>query len=694
MNDADSATSAPAPTMSTDKSPEMSSDIASSSSALADTSFASSSSLDTSSISNGDSFSDAVAQGASYDRASSQEEQASASYEASAGEQASASYETSVESQASDSYEASASANGDSLSAERLTSSEHTKIMRQGEEVPNLVGSSDDYAGPSVSATEGEETLDTLSEDEVSHEGFALDDAPAIKELNSNTTAPDLNNVMPSPVSGMSSGIVASSSEPNQDPSSYAPDNAHGKPNFTDDVIYDFKSAGEALCYYREQRGYSKQQVAAMIQTRVTTVADLEHDRLNTSTDASFAVPTIVKYCAILNIDNRVVLNLYHQNIAEQLSVKHLSSPPPKSHAGRNWALIVLVIALASGGYFIFSPSDDDKASGQLALEQEGLSGSLTYDGNGGFTSNTAANDTLAAGQGAIGNATNFANSATADNMAASGNLASLDNLATTENPAHIGDRAQTSLDTATSTNTSASALNGSLAFNQESSFNERATNAAAAATADKNRVAQAASHEAELAKQAKSANAPNSLVLANNRPQAAPALASADTKSNNLALAATKAKEQAEAQAKELAEVKAKELAVAQAKEQAEAKAKELALTGAPKAQEKANPKAPELKSKLKDVSKQVKIENRDALGSLNRVQIKVLADVALKVMGENGKVLRSGTFKAGDEIDITGIPPITVQISDTKAVRISYSGGTVATPKAEQATFKLPMR
>ena len=102
----------------------------------------------------------------------------------------------------------------------------------------------------------------------------------------------------------------------------------------------------------------------------------------------------------------------------------------------------------------------------------------------------------------------------------------------------------------------------------------------------------------------------------------------------------------------------------------------------------------APELNAKLKNVSSRVKIVNRDALGSLNRVSIEVTGPVAIKVMDSNNKVLASGSYKSGDRVSATGIPPLTVQVSDTQAVRISYSGGKLEMPKDQQVQFELPMR
>ena len=102
----------------------------------------------------------------------------------------------------------------------------------------------------------------------------------------------------------------------------------------------------------------------------------------------------------------------------------------------------------------------------------------------------------------------------------------------------------------------------------------------------------------------------------------------------------------------------------------------------------------APELNAKLKNVSSRVKVVNREGLGSLNRVSIDVTGPVAIKVMDSNNKVLASGTYKRGDRVSATGIPPLTVQVSDTQAVSISYKGGKLEMPKDQQVQFELPMR
>lgn len=99
-------------------------------------------------------------------------------------------------------------------------------------------------------------------------------------------------------------------------------------------------------------------------------------------------------------------------------------------------------------------------------------------------------------------------------------------------------------------------------------------------------------------------------------------------------------------------------------------------------------------LSNSLRDISSSVRlVGKRDPFESLNSVTIKVLQDVSLKVTG-NGRVLKSGDFKAGQTLKVLGIPPIKVSASDTKKIRVSYLGTTVATPAAKQVTFTLPQK
>ena len=124
-------------------------------------------------------------------------------------------------------------------------------------------------------------------------------------------------------------------------------------------------------------------------------------------------------------------------------------------------------------------------------------------------------------------------------------------------------------------------------------------------------------------------------------------------------------------------------------------------AVTEAPKAQVKTEQKtepapaqAVKLSANLRDVSSSVRLAGRiDPLESLNSVTVKVLSDVSLKITG-SGKVLKEGSFKAGQTIKVMGIPPLRVSVADPSKIRVTYRGASVSVPRSSQVTFTLPQR
>jgi len=121
--------------------------------------------------------------------------------------------------------------------------------------------------------------------------------------------------------------------------------------------------------------------------------------------------------------------------------------------------------------------------------------------------------------------------------------------------------------------------------------------------------------------------------------------------------------------------------------------------VTETPKAQVKTEPKveaaqATKLSANLRDVSSSVRLSGRvDPLESLNSVTVKVLSDVSLKITG-SGRVLKEGSFKAGQTIKVMGIPPLKVSVADPSKIRVTYRGASVSVPHSSQVTFTLPQR
>ena len=101
-----------------------------------------------------------------------------------------------------------------------------------------------------------------------------------------------------------------------------------------------------------------------------------------------------------------------------------------------------------------------------------------------------------------------------------------------------------------------------------------------------------------------------------------------------------------------------------------------------------------PKLSSNLRDISSAAKLSGREGLASLNNVSVIIKAPVSLQISDSRGKVLVSGSYKAGDRVSATGIPPLKVAVTDTSSVTVNYMGGTIAVPATKQATFTLPNR
>ena len=102
----------------------------------------------------------------------------------------------------------------------------------------------------------------------------------------------------------------------------------------------------------------------------------------------------------------------------------------------------------------------------------------------------------------------------------------------------------------------------------------------------------------------------------------------------------------------------------------------------------------APALSGNLQDVSSRVSVRNRDGLASLNSASIAIRGKVFLRITDSRGKVLASGNYDTGDNVRVTGIPPIKVEVTDSSRINISYMGGTLVVPAARQVSFTLPQR
>ena len=394
----------------------------------------------------------------------------------------------------------------------------------------------------------------------------------------------------------------------------------------------DLKTAGQILRYHRQRAGLSIKEVADSIQARATSIADIEADRLNTPSVVRMVSQQVIAYARLLKLDDGEIYRLYLQGIKEPVTIEHVTvkRPSPDRRMNRIWLIVVLMIVIATAGYFVFGGKEDEEPSGALPEQSLDLS-----------------HDTSAA-------------------------------LVTSDSKLTVGSEAPVVIE------------------------EQPAADAPQVMVVDENTAKATAQQYALQQMQAQQAQAhaqeptsqPEALVLPEGVAHEPVAAASSETSASSSAATVT-------APAPVVEEVEpVAPVATVDTSPQTELPEDKAVLTPSRPAtnpstgEEPVATKDPELKASLQDISRQVKVKNRDGLASLNRAEIHVSKPVALEVTDGLGKTVRSGVFTAGDVVKITAIPPIVVKLSDTSSVQISYMGGTIALPQAQQVRFELPQR
>lgn len=404
------------------------------------------------------------------------------------------------------------------------------------------------------------------------------------------------------------------------------------------DNIENLKTAGQVLRYHRQRMGMSIKEVADALKARPTTIANIESDLLNTPNVQNMVGRQVILYADLLGLNPKEVHDLYLQGIKEDVVIEHVTVPRPRTdrRMNRTWLVVVLMIVVATAGYFVFGGKEDAPSSAQGSLNEAALD---------------ASHDTSAA-------------LVTSDAKLTVGNNAP---VVIEEEPA--ADAPQVMV------------VDENTAKATEQQYNLKQMEAAAAAAAkdlapqpEALLLPEGVAHEPETQVET---NVPevDSKLVASEPEVSAPERPSNAVKSEPVATPAPVVTEAAAAEAS--------------APQEPAVTKEEAAQEAAPKPAAK-----PELAASLKNISSSVKVVGRDGLASLNRAEIAVTAPVALEVIDGSGKRVRSGVFDAGDVVKITAIPPIVVKLSDTSAVKISYMGGTIALPAGKQVRFELPQR
>ena len=138
----------------------------------------------------------------------------------------------------------------------------------------------------------------------------------------------------------------------------------------------DLKTAGQILRYHRQRAGLSIKEVADSIQARATSIADIEADRLNTPSVVRMVSQQVIAYARLLKLDDGEIYRLYLQGIKEPVTIEHVTvkRPSPDRRMNRIWLIVVLMIVIATAGYFVFGGKEDEAPSGALPEQSFDLS--------------------------------------------------------------------------------------------------------------------------------------------------------------------------------------------------------------------------------------------------------------------------------------------------------------------------------
>ena len=419
------------------------------------------------------------------------------------------------------------------------------------------------------------------------------------------------------------------------------PDKIPVAPSLADNEVPN--CPGAILMHAREMLGLSLSEVSRRLNLRINTVSDLEHDRLNQPTAVPFASVHIANYAKLVDIDPDYLVKLYKDKVMQTVQTQALNARvlQKSSNSGmisKKFLFAVLgiaVVAIIAVGVIAFEMgSSKAKSTGSLVIEDNVQA---QEDTDGSLTLDTENSKVK----------TNVLEETPAPAVDINTQMAQAqaNDLDTNE----IISLQNQSKQTVTSANTSESLQVKGEAAKKMMGNKSESTIIEEAPPAQENSLK------------------PVQLGTQNTQ--------STKKQSSNDKLAL-----------KTLPAVETDRKPV---------------VTETPKAQVKTEPKventpaqAVKLSANLRDVSSSVRLSGRvDPLESLNSVTVKVLSDVSLKITGD-GKVLKEGSFKAGQTIKVMGIPPLSVSVADSSKIRVTYRGASVSVPHSSQVTYTLPQR
>lgn len=399
---------------------------------------------------------------------------------------------------------------------------------------------------------------------------------------------------------------------------------------------------GEYLSDKREKLGLSVPECARRLRCKICTVVAYERNEMLQPTSRSFARSALREYALVLGEDPEKILSMYERDVKDYMS--RVNEQEEKEESNRNrrrsglsvLALILFVGGSAGAWYFYsqskYNSSTDGMTSTDPEAVYEGVVGEISLSGN-----NTSGEISFSA-EGTSGEISLGSGSPAADESTAV--------ISSSENRYEIMQ-------------------------------NENAAKAEA----------QAKAIEQEI----------KSVAEIKERPQSLPVNIGVDAGEPDPKVAGTgqiadiSAGQDENTETDEVPLMDPSVLSAGSDNKAAVSISKEENEAVAEKTAEKAED--PELSSYLKDISSSVQSGTRDGLASFNTAEIYFIKDAAVSVSGSSGKVLKAGVFRKGQKFSVTGIPPLSVSVTDTTAVRIFYAGAELKLPEAEQVRFKLPM-
>lgn len=416
------------------------------------------------------------------------------------------------------------------------------------------------------------------------------------------------------------------------------PDRVPVAPTLRDDEVPN--RPGAILLHAREILGLPLSEVARKLNLRVNTVSDLEHDRLNQPTAVPFASVHIANYAKLVNIDPAYLVDLYKKGVEQVVRDQELTKRLHKkteSHSGGSTKLLAIVIAvaliavIAVGVIAYMAGSSRAKSSGALVIE-----------------------DTVTAVEDSEG-------------------MLTVD----TEN-------SKLKTDVVEEPSKEMVDLNTQMALNQAQDIDT--ANIINNISADDKSQSQSSQESLKVE-------------VKEDSPLKAQSVAAADEQLDDpLKTVSLNSKRNTEDKKAEntdsLKAVSSKKEVSSVKKEELKAKNKEQTTSSEADSQKTEKKTRVILSNSLKDISSSARLSGKiDPFESLNSVTVRVNGEVALKINDQN-KVIKQGSYKSGDVVKVSGIPPIRVSVSDTSKVRITYRGTNVSIPNTTQATFALPQK